>query len=314
MNILPDITKTIGNTPLVELARLFPSGARVLAKIESFNPGGSVKDRVALAIIEAAEASGKLSAGGTIVEATSGNTGVGLAMVGAARGYQVVIAMPASMSRERRVLMQAYGAELVLTDPQGGMAAAVEAAQRIVAERPGAILASQFDNPANPGAHYRRTGEEIWRDTAGQVAAVVAGVGTGGTISGVGRALRERGSEALLVAVEPAESALITTGKAGPHGIQGIGANFVPANYDPQVVDEVLPVSTDEALSFARRVAAEEGILVGISAGAALAGAARLAQRPQLAGKDVVVLLPDTGERYLSTALWSELADHAQKD
>lgn len=313
MNILSDITKAIGQTPLVELSRLFPSGVRVLAKVESFNPGGSVKDRVALAIIEAAEASGKLPAGGTIVEATSGNTGVGLAMVGAARGYQVVITMPASMSRERRLLMQAYGAQVVLTDPQGGMAAAVEAAERIVSQRPGAILASQFDNPANPSTHYQRTGEEIWRDTDGQVAAVVAGVGTGGTISGVGRALRECGSEALLVAVEPAESALITTGQAGPHGIQGIGANFIPANYDPQVVDEVLTVSTDEAMSYARQVAAQEGILVGISAGAALAGAARLSQRPELAGKDVVVVLPDTGERYLSTALWTELDDADDK-
>ncbi|MDO5721554.1 MAG: cysteine synthase A [Actinomycetaceae bacterium] len=307
MSFYPDITKTIGHTPLVQLSRLFPGSTRVLAKIESFNPGGSVKDRVALAIVEAAEASGALPPGGTLVEATSGNTGVGLAMVGAARGYRVVIAMPASMSRERRLLMRAYGAEVILTDPQSGMAGAVEAAERIVAQRPGAVLASQFNNPANPHAHYLRTGAEIWEQTGGEVDVVVAGVGTGGTISGVGKALRERGSATQLVAVEPAESALITTGEAGPHGIQGIGANFIPDNYDASVVDQVLAVTTAEAMEYARKVAATEGILVGISSGAALAAVAQLLRDHQLEGKTVVVVLPDTGERYLSTALWSDL-------
>lgn len=307
MHILSDISKTIGNTPLVELSRLMDTPARVLAKIEAFNPGGSVKDRIALAIINAAEKSGQLPPGGTIVEATSGNTGVGLAMVGAARGYQVVITMPASMSKERRLLMRAYGAEVVLTDPKDGMAGAVAAAEQIVAQRPGAVMASQFNNPANPQIHYQRTGEEIWEATDGQVAAVVAGVGTGGTISGIGRALREHGSEAQIFAVEPAESALITTGKAGPHGIQGIGANFVPANYHAQVVNEVLTVDTAQAMEFSRAVAAKEGILVGISAGAALAAAFQVAKRQTFANKLVVVVLPDTGERYLSTALWSEL-------
>lgn len=306
-HIANNVTETIGRTPLVRINRMVGEGANVLAKLEFFNPASSVKDRIGAAIVDAAEASGELAPGGTIVEATSGNTGIALSMVGAARGYKVVIAMPSSMSEERKKLMRAFGAELVLTDPKAGMAGAVEAANKIVEERPGSILASQFSNPANVAAHEANTGPEIWADTDGNVDVVVAGVGTGGTISGIGRALKKLNTNLHVVAVEPAESPLLSGGEAGAHGIQGIGANFVPDNFDASVVDEVMEVKTEDALETARRVAREEGILTGISAGANLWAALKVAKRPEYAGKNVVVILPDTGERYLSTALWADL-------
>lgn len=311
MTYANDVTATIGHTPLVKINRMLPAGtdANVLAKMEFTNPGGSVKDRPGLAIIRAAEASGKLQPGGTIVEATSGNTGVALCMVGAALGYRVVISMPSSMSVERRQLMKAYGAELLLTDPAGGMAAAVEAAEDYLANHPEAVFAGQFDNPANPEIHYRTTGPEIWEQTEGHVDAFVAGVGSGGTVSGVGKFLKEQNPEVWVVAVEPAESALLSTGQAGAHKIQGIGANFVPDNYDSATVDEVMTVTSDDALEMARKAATQEGLLVGISSGANLAAAAELAARPEFAGKTVVTLLPDTGERYLSTVLFAHLGD-----
>lgn len=311
MTYANDVTATIGHTPLVKINRMLPAGtgANVLAKMEFTNPGGSVKDRPGLAIIRAAEASGKLQPGGTIVEATSGNTGVALCMAGAALGYRVVISMPSSMSVERRQLMKAYGAELLLTDPAGGMAAAVEAAEDYLANHPEAVFAGQFDNPANPEIHYRTTGPEIWEQTEGHVDAFVAGVGSGGTVSGVGKFLKEQNPEVWVVAVEPAESALLSTGQAGAHKIQGIGANFVPDNYDSATVDEVMTVTSDDALEMARKAATQEGLLVGISSGANLAAAAELAARPEFAGKTVVTLLPDTGERYLSTVLFAHLGD-----
>lgn len=311
MTYANDVTATIGHTPLVKINRMLPAGtgANVLAKMEFTNPGGSVKDRPGLAIIRAAEASGKLQPGGTIVEATSGNTGVALSMVGAALGYRVVISMPSSMSVERRQLMKAYGAELLLTDPAGGMAAAVEAAEDYLANHPEAVFAGQFDNPANPEIHYRTTGPEIWEQTEGHVDAFVAGVGSGGTVSGVGKFLKEQNPEVWVVAVEPAESALLSTGQAGAHKIQGIGANFVPDNYDSAIIDEVMTVTSDDAIVTARKAATQEGLLVGISSGANLAAAAELAARPEFAGKTVVTLLPDTGERYLSTVLFAHLGD-----
>lgn len=311
MTYANDVTATIGHTPLVKINRMLPAGtgANVLAKMEFTNPGGSVKDRPGLAIIRAAEASGELQPGGTIVEATSGNTGVALSMVGAALGYRVVISMPSSMSVERRQLMKAYGAELLLTDPAGGMAAAVEAAEDYLANHPEAVFAGQFDNPANPEIHYRTTGPEIWEQTEGHVDAFVAGVGSGGTVSGVGKFLKEQNQEVWVVAVEPAESALLSTGQAGAHKIQGIGANFVPDNYDSATVDEVMTVTSDDAIEMARKAATQEGLLVGISSGANLAAAAELAARPEFAGKTVVTLLPDTGERYLSTVLFAHLGD-----
>lgn len=311
MTYANDVTATIGHTPLVKINRMLPAGtgANVLAKMEFMNPGGSVKDRPGLAIIRAAEASGELQPGGTIVEATSGNTGVALCMVGAALGYRVVISMPSSMSVERRQLMKAYGAELLLTDPAGGMAAAVEAAEDYLANHPEAVFAGQFDNPANPEIHYRTTGPEIWEQTEGHVDAFVAGVGSGGSVSGVGKFLKEQNPEVWVVAVEPAESALLSTGQAGAHKIQGIGANFVPDNYDSATVDEVMTVNSDDAIEMARKAATQEGLLVGISSGANLAAAAELAARPEFAGKTVVTLLPDTGERYLSTVLFAHLGD-----
>lgn len=307
--VVSDITRTVGNTPLVTINRVAGNAATVLAKVESFNPASSVKDRVAVNIVDAAEASGQLKPGGTIVEATSGNTGVALAMAGAARGYRVMIAMPSSMSIERRTLMKAFGAELILTEPQDGMAGAVGAAEQILRSRPGSVLASQFTNAANPQAHYRHTGEEIWNDTDGTVDIFVAGVGTGGTISGVGKFLKEKNPDIEIIALEPADSPVLTEGKAGPHGIQGIGANFVPVNYDASVVDRVLTVTTEDAIDYARRAAAEEGLLVGISSGAALWGASHLANMPDNQGKTIVTLLPDTGERYLSTPLWNDIAE-----
>ncbi len=307
--IAADVTELIGRTPLVRINHLTDPAAAVLGKVESFNPASSVKDRIAAAIIDAAERSGELAPGGTIIEATSGNTGVALAMVGAARGYHVVIAMPSSMSIERRMLMRAFGAELVLTDPKAGIKGAVAAAEQVRDERPGSIIASQFTNPANPAIHRATTAEEIWADTEGAVDVLVAGVGTGGTISGVGAVLKERRPGVQIVAVQPAESPMLTGGAGAPHGIQGIGPNFVAETYDPDVVDEVLDVDTPTALTWARRAAAEEGLLVGISSGAALAAAAQVAARPGNAGKTIVVILPDTGERYLSTALFDDLRD-----
>lgn len=307
--IANDVTELIGRTPLVRINRLTDPAATVVAKVEATNPASSVKDRIAAAIIDAAVASGELHPGGTIIEATSGNTGVALSMVGAARGYKVVITMPSSMSVERRMLMRAFGAELVLTEPKDGIRGAVQAAERIRDERPGSIIASQFTNPANPEIHRRTTAEEIWTDTDGGVDIVVAGVGTGGTISGVGQVLKERKPESVIIAVQPAESPMLTGGAGAPHGIQGIGPNFVADTYDPSVVDEVIDIDTPTALTYARRAAAEEGLLVGISSGAALAAAAQVAARPDNAGKTIVVILPDTGERYLSTKLFEDLRD-----
>ena len=311
MNIAKDVTELVGNTPLVKINHLGDQNlvASVIAKIESFNPASSVKDRVALAMIQAAEASGQLKPGGTIIESTSGNTGVALAMVGAARGYKVVITMPESMSKERRALMRAFGAELILTPAAAGMKGTVEAAQKILSERDDAILASQFTNSANPNAHYKHTAEEIWADTDGDLDVFVAGIGTGGTVTGVGKRLRELKPNLEIFGVEPAESPLLTTGKAGAHGIQGIGANFVPEILDKSLLSKVLTVKTEDAIQMARMAAAKEGLLVGISAGAALVGALRLAQSPDMKGKRIVVLLPDTGERYLSSPLFKDLMD-----
>ncbi|GAB2459077.1 cysteine synthase A [Xylanimonas ulmi] len=308
--IYDDATTLIGGTPLVRLNRLTAGlGATVLAKLEFYNPANSVKDRIGVAIVDAAEASGALAPGGTIVEATSGNTGIALAWVGAVRGYRVVLAMPETMSKERRALLRAYGAELVLTPGADGMKGAVAEAERIAAERPGAVLARQFANEANPAIHRKTTAEEIWADTDGGVDAVVSGIGTGGTITGVGQVLKERKPEVKIIAVEPKESAILNGGAPGPHKIQGIGANFVPEILDTSVYDEVVDVDADTAIEFARRAAKEEGLLVGISSGAALAAAVELAGRPEYAGKTIVAVVPDFGERYLSTVLYADLLD-----
>lgn len=308
--IFSDVTALAGRTPLVRINRIKDGAAGdVLAKLEFYNPANSVKDRIGVAIIDAAEASGALPAGGVIVEATSGNTGIALAMVGAARGYQVVLAMPSSMSKERRALLRAFGAELVLTDPAGGMSGAVAEAERIAAARPGAILARQFANEANARIHYETTGPETWADSDGQVAAFVSGIGTGGTISGAGKFLKEQNPDVKIFAVEPAESPILSGGQAGPHKIQGLGANFVPEVLDTSIYDEVLTVTGDDALATARRAATEEGLLVGISSGAALKAATQVAQRPEFAGKLIVAIAPDFGERYLSTALFEGLVD-----
>ncbi|MDR0483492.1 MAG: cysteine synthase A [Cellulomonadaceae bacterium] len=308
MFIMNDATELIGGTPLVRINRLAgDSTATIAAKLEFYNPANSVKDRIGVAIINAAEASGELKPGGTIVEGTSGNTGIALAWVGAARGYNVVLTMPESMSKERRALLRAYGAELVLTPGAEGMKGAVAAAERIVAERPGAILARQFANPANPEIHRATTAEEVWADTDGAVDVFVAGIGTGGTITGVGQVLKERKPEVRIVAVEPAASPLLNGGQAGPHKIQGLGANFVPEVLDTSVYDEVVDIADDTAVEFARRAATEEGLLVGISGGAALAAAVEVAQRPEMAGKLIVAVIPDFGERYLSTVLYADL-------
>ncbi len=308
-NIASNVAELIGNTPLVRINKLAGKGVDVVAKVEAFNPASSVKDRIAASIIDTAEESGALKPGGTIIEATSGNTGIALSMVGAARGYKVVIVMPASMSIERRIIVRAFGAELVLTDPKGGVSAAVAEAERIRDERPGSIIASQFTNPANPAIHVATTGEEIWEDTDGEIDVFVAGVGTGGTISGVAKTLKAKNPNIKVIAIQPAESPLLTGGSAGPHAIQGLMPNFVPDNYDAEIIDEVISVESAEALKFARLAAAEEGLLVGISSGAALAGATAVAARPEFAGKKIVTLLPDTGERYLSTALFEEYKD-----
>ena len=302
-----DITSTVGNTPLVRLHRLTEGlDATILVKLESFNPAGSVKDRIGVAIVDAAEASGELKPGGTIVEATSGNTGIALALVGAARGYDVVLTMPDTMSKERRGLLRAYGAELVLTPGSAGMSGALEAAEEIVRER-GGVLAKQFANPANVQIHHDTTGEEIWHDTDGNVDVFVAGIGTGGTITGAGHLLKERNPDVRIVAVEPAESAILSGKPAGPHKVQGLGANFIPEILDREVYDEVLPVDADTAVTWSRRLAAEEGIFVGISSGAAIAAAVEVAKRPESAGQTIVVVLPDFGERYLSTILFADL-------
>jgi cysteine synthase A len=310
MPIHDDVTALVGNTPLVRINRLFAgSPAQVVAKLEFYNPANSVKDRIGVAIIDAAEASGELPPGGTIVEATSGNTGIALAMVGAARGYRVVLAMPESMSKERRALLRAFGAELILTDPAKGMKGAVDRADEVVAERPGAILARQFANAANPEIHRRTTAEEIWRDTDGGVDIVVAGIGTGGTITGVGQVLKERKPGVQIIAVEPAESPILNGGQPGPHKIQGIGANFVPEILDREVYDEVIDVTIGQSVELARRAATEEGLLVGLSSGAALYAAGQVAARPENAGKTIVVIIPSFGERYLSTVLFEGLVD-----
>ena len=307
MPVYDDVTAFVGRTPLVKINRII-DGATVLAKAEFANPGGSVKDRIGVAIVDAAEASGQLRAGGTIVEATSGNTGIALAMVGAARGYRVVLSMPGTMSTERRALLRAFGAELELTPGAAGMKGAVERANEI-ASGDNAILASQFANPANPAIHRATTGEEIWADTDGAVDVLVAGVGTGGTVSGAGAALKAHNPDVRVIAVEPAESAILSGGAPGPHKIQGMGANFVPDNFDRDVVDEVLTVDAPTAVEWARKAATQEGLLVGISAGANLAAAAQVAARPEYAGKTIVTILCDTGERYLSTILFEGLTD-----
>ena len=305
MRVARTVEDLIGSTPLVELTALLGEGggARVLGKLEAANPGGSAKDRVARAMVDAAEREGRLSPGGTIIEPTSGNTGVGLAMVAAARGYHLVLTMPDTMSVERRALAAAYGAEVVLTPGAEGMAGAVARAEELAATTPNSIIAGQFDNPANPQAHYETTGPEIWADTEGSIDVLVAGVGTGGTLCGSARFLKEKNPQLLTVAVEPAESQVLAGGASGPHGIQGIGANFVPGNFDRSLVDEIMPVSSDDALATARLLARGLGLLVGISSGAAAHAALTVAARPELAGKTVVTVLPDTGERYLSVGL-----------
>ena len=303
-----NITEAFGNTPLVRLNRVTEgAGATVLAKLEFYNPSSSVKDRLAIAVVDAAEASGELKPGGTIVEATSGNTGIALAMVAAARGYKAVLAMPDTMSSERRMLLRAYGATLVLTPGAEGMTGAVNKAVEIAAEIPGAVLARQFENPANPEIHRKTTAEEIWRDTDGAVDVFVAGVGTGGTLTGTGQVLKEKKPGLRVVGVEPLESPLLNGGEAGPHKIQGIGANFVPAILDREVYDEVLDVTSQQAVDMARRLGAEEGILGGISSGATAHAAVELSKRPELAGSTIVVILASFGERYLSTVLYEGL-------
>lgn len=303
MKVYNSLTELIGNTPVVELKNIEKAEnlkARLLVKIESFNPGGSAKDRIALAMIEDAEMNGHLTPGATIIEPTSGNTGVGLAWVGSSKGYKVILTMPETMSDERKRLLRALGAELVLTPGADGMDGAIARAREIQAATPGSIIMSQFDNPANPAVHERTTGEEIWRDTDGEVDILVAGVGTGGTLCGSGHALKAHKPSVKVVAVEPEASPVLSGGKPGPHKIQGIGAGFVPGNYDATIVDHVEQVSNDEAMDTMRMLAAREGIFAGISSGAALAAALRLARMPDNAGKTIVAVLPDTGERYLS--------------
>ncbi|WP_313280857.1 cysteine synthase A [Timonella senegalensis] len=308
--IYEDVTKLVGNTPLVRLNKLTEgTHATVLAKLEFYNPANSVKDRIGVAIVDAAEASGDLKPGGTIVEATSGNTGIALAMVGAARGYKVILTMPESMSKERRALLRAFGAELVLTPGATGMKGAVDEANRIVEENPGAILAKQFANEANPAIHRATTAEEIWNDTDGAVDIVVAGIGTGGTITGIGEVLKERKPSVQVIAVEPAESAILNGGAPGPHKIQGIGANFVPEVLNTEIYDEVIDITGDTAVEYARRAAREEGLLVGISSGAAINAALQVAAREENAGKTIVVIVPSFGERYLTSVLYSDLMD-----
>lgn len=306
--IAKSLTELVGNTPLLELNKYGKNKelkARIVVKLEYFNPAGSVKDRVALAMIEEAEKEGRLQAGATLIEPTSGNTGVGLAFVAAAKGYKLILTMPDTMSVERRNLLKALGAQLVLTPGADGMKGAIARAQEIQAATPGALILQQFENPANPAIHRRTTGEEIWNDTDGKVDLFVGGVGTGGTVSGVGAALKAHNPAVKVVAVEPESSPVLSGGKPGPHKIQGIGAGFVPKNFDRSVVDEIQLVSNDDAIRAGRDLAQYEGLLVGISSGAAVAAATRLAQQPENAGKLIVALLPDTGERYLSTLLYA---------
>lgn len=307
--IFRSMTELIGATPLVELCRYREQeqlGARILAKLESFNPAGSAKDRIALRMIEDAEQTGRLQPGATIIEPTSGNTGIGLAAVAAARGYKAIFIMPETMSVERRKLLAVYGAQIVLTPGREGMQGAVDKAAALAQEIPGALVLGQFVNPANPEAHYRTTGPEIWRDSNGTVDILVAGIGTGGTLSGAGRYLKEQNADVRVVGVEPAASPLLTEGRAGPHALQGIGANFIPDTLDRSIYDEVLPVPDEAAFSTAKALARCEGLLAGISSGAALWAAAVLARRPENEGKTVVAVLTDTGERYLSTRLFEE--------
>ena len=308
MKVYQNITEVFGNTPLVRLNRITDgSSANVFAKLEFYNPTSTVKDRIGIAMVDAAEKSGQLKPGGTIVEATSGNTGIALAMVGAARGYKTILTMPESMSKERRALLRAFGAELVLTPASEGMKGAVAKAEEIGAN--GAVLVRQFENDANPEIHRKTTAEEIWRDTDGKVDAVVAGIGTGGTITGIGQVLKSRNSNIKIFAVEPAASPILNGGKPGGHPIQGIGPNFIPPILDRNVYDEVIDVAAEDAVKFARRAASEEGILAGISSGAALWAATQVSQRVEFAGKNIVVIIPSFGERYLSTILYQDLMD-----
>ncbi|MDY6242143.1 MAG: cysteine synthase A [Prevotella sp.] len=308
MRIFKQITDLIGNTPLVELNKF--SALRglkkpIIAKVEFFNPGGSVKDRIALAMIQAAEKAGTLKPGATIIEPTSGNTGVGLALVSAVRGYKLILTMPETMSVERRNLVKAYGAKVVLTSGAAGMKGAIAEAERLRDSIPGSVILEQFENPANPQRHYETTGKEIWDDTDGKVDIFVAGVGTGGTVSGIGKRLKELNPNVQVVAVEPESSPVLEGGKPGPHKIQGIGAGFVPKTYNPDVIDEVFAVSNDDAIRAGRQIAQQDGVLVGISSGAAAFAATEIAKRPGNEHKNIVALLPDTGERYLSTVLYA---------
>lgn len=307
MRIHKNVFELIGNTPLVELTNYENNhglGARLIGKVEYFEPAGSIKDRIAKAMIDEAEANGLLDADTVIIEPTSGNTGIGLAAIAAARGNRIIIVMPDTMSVERRKLMRAYGAELVLTPGADGMKGAIAKAEKLANEYPNSLIPSQFTNPANPAIHYRTTGPEIWRGTDGEVDILVAGVGTGGTISGAGAYLKEQNPSVRVVAVEPADSPVLSEGRSGGHGIQGIGAGFVPETLDTDVYDEVITITNEEAFEAGRELAAHDGLLVGISSGAAVAAAAKLAQRPENAGKNIVVILPDTGERYLSSAMF----------
>ena len=309
MAIYTSVSQLVGNTPLLELQNIASAEklhARILAKLEFMNPAGSVKDRVALSMINDAEKKGILKPGSTIIEPTSGNTGIGLCAIAASRGYKAIIVMPDSMSMERRLLMSAYGAELVLTEGAKGMQGAIEKAEQLQKEIPGSIIAGQFENPANPAAHVMTTGPEVWADTDGNVDVFVAGVGTGGTITGTGHYLKQQNKDLKIVAVEPASSPLLSKGMAGSHGLQGIGANFVPKVLDTKIYDEIFPVTEQQAYEAGRRLGATEGILVGISSGAALHAAIEVAKRPESKGKTIVVLLPDTGERYLSTPMFQE--------
>lgn len=307
MKIYKNVGELVGNTPLLELSNIIKEekvNARILAKLECFNPTSSAKDRPALEMILRAEEKGLLKEGATIIEPTSGNTGIGLAAIGASRGYRVIIVMPDTMSRERVMLTKAYGAEVILTDGRLGMQGSIEKAEKLAKDIDGAFIPAQFENPSNPEAHYKTTGVEIWDDTDGNVDIFVAGIGTGGTLSGVGKYLKEKNPDVKIVGVEPAKSPLLTKGEAGAHGIQGIGANFIPENLDRKVYDEIIDVSDEDAFLYARNMARKEGVAVGISSGAALYGAIELAKREENKGKTIVALLTDTGERYLSTSLY----------
>lgn len=303
--IYADILEKIGRTPLVRISKLNRGNAEVLVKVESFNPAGSVKDRIAIGMVEAAEKAGKIAPGALIIEPTSGNTGIGLALVAAVKGYRLILTMPDTMSIERRKLLAAYGAELVLTEGALGMKGAIAKAEELAETHPGSFIPQQFDNPANPEYHKQTTAEEIWQDAGGRVDAFVAGVGTGGTLTGVGEVLKARNPDVKLIAVEPSDSPVLSGGRPGPHKIQGIGAGFVPSVLDTEIIDEVFPVKSEDAGDTARAAAKREGLLVGISSGAALFAALELSKRPEYAGKRIIALLPDTGERYLSGWLFN---------